>query len=424
MREKYFSRTEEGEGGLRVLTVTAKFPNLIQPWLVNHLVQISKNNGDNRIVSLNKTRQNYSREIDEYELDKKCYLLNTSKVDLLISFLRTVFIPKNVLRFTRIVKPYYHFSGVFQLGLREFVFGFLALPAFTPEFDLIHCHSEPAGNRLLPLLKANGAPIVITFHGLPPAGVKPLTEKERKTYTNAALAIFVNTRFAKKQYVSLGAPCEKIQIIPQGLNLSSWPYTERCFPRNSTINLLTVGRLHPDKGHTFALKAVRKLIDNGTNIRYTIVGGGPERRSIEDEIEELGLIQVCDIHSDVSDELLRKIYGRSHIFLLPSVRAHDGFHEETQGVVLQEAQASGLITVATKTGGIPECIDDGVSGFLVKDRDTDSIVSVLEMIISQPEKWSEWQKSGRKWVEKNFGDEVIGLKMQEAYRAVISEFTN
>jgi glycosyltransferase involved in cell wall biosynthesis len=121
----------------------------------------------------------------------------------------------------------------------------------------------------------------------------------------------------------------------------------------------------------------------------------------------------------LNDSELRDIYAKSHLFILPSLKSEDGFHEETQGVVLQEAQAVGLITLATKTGGIPECIDDGVSGFLVEDRSAEAIADKLSTLISESDKWSTYQKAGRKWVEDRYDIDVIGKKINAIYKSLI-----
>ena len=101
------------------------------------------------------------------------------------------------------------------------------------------------------------------------------------------------------------------------------------------------------------------------------------------------------------------------------------FHsEETQGVAIQEAQSSGTIVVATKTGGIPECVEDGSTGFLVEDRNSDAIVKKVEWLMDNHQNWPEWQANARKSVEDNYDINVVGEKLMELYNALVNEHRN
>ena len=146
---------------------------------------------------------------------------------------------------------------------------------------------------------------------------------------------------------------------------------------------------------------------------------GPERKTLEEQIRQLKLENTIEIIGEASDEQLLNEYQRAHLFILPSIKDRDGYHEETQGVVIQEAQASGTIVIATQTGGIPECVDDGRSAFLVPDRDANAIADVIQTVISQPEQWDAWRRAARNWVEQNFATEVVGQKTWQLYQRLI-----
>ena len=105
----------------------------------------------------------------------------------------------------------------------------------------------------------------------------------------------------------------------------------------------------------------------------------------------------------------------------PSVRSQDGYHEETQGVVLQEAQACGKLVIATRTGGVPECIDDGRSAFLVPDRDPEALARQVEILLDHPERWPEWQAAARSWVEEKYSMPVLGRRLARIYLDVLKK---
>jgi len=122
---------------------------------------------------------------------------------------------------------------------------------------------------------------------------------------------------------------------------------------------------------------------------------------------------------EIEREELKQQYRDAHIFILPSIEDVKGMHTETQGVVIQEAQASGKIVIAAKTGGIPECVDDGTSAFLVEPRNSKILAEKIRWIIENQDKWSKWQVAGRKWVEENYSLEKVGERICDVYRTMM-----
>jgi colanic acid/amylovoran biosynthesis glycosyltransferase len=231
----------------------------------------------------------------------------------------------------------------------------------------------------------------------------------------------VNTEFAKKQAAGLGCDEEKIHILPQGIDLKEFPYVPRQAPQQPEPTvLLTVSRLHKDKGHKYAIDAVKGLIASGHRVAYRIVGNGPEQMALKDYVRNQGLEKVVLFLGSVTDEQLRQELCMAHIFLLPSLKDSTGHHIETQGVVLQEAMASGKIVVASQVGGIPESMDFGRKGFLVPDRDSSTLAQVIADITYAPQQWSAWQHEGRVWVEKYYDIHKIGCSLMKHYESVVN----
>jgi glycosyltransferase involved in cell wall biosynthesis len=186
------------------------------------------------------------------------------------------------------------------------------------------------------------------------------------------------------------------------------------------VRILSVGRLEPGKGHSYALEAIAMLVARGFNLRYRIVGQGSHLAELETLTRDLGLNDRVEFCGGVFEGALLAEYAQAHLFLLPSLREQTGW-QETQGVVVQEAQASGCIVVATRTGGIPECVDDGRSAFLAAERDAPGLAAAIEGVLRAPDRWSEWQQEGRTWVEERFDAAVIGSRQWEIYRHVLAE---
>lgn len=407
---------------IRALIIATKFPSTIQPWLANSTAQIVKNGGSVEIYSMEAGDKNYASVVDEYRLKDCTTDLDFAGKKILRAIANNFLNPRNILNSIRGV-----FAAPKYLSKhKSFISNLIGTLVLAPHFikkniNIIHCHFEITGHKLLPVVRAQQVPFVVTFHGLPPPGVAQLPEKMRAEYIEAADIILVNTEFAKKQYVNLGAPAEKVKIIPQGITTKDFVFTANPKPTNAPIELLSVGRFHPDKGHKYVLQALPDLIKQGYNLHYTLVGSGPDRGQLEQMVVELGLQNLVSFHTSISEQKLKAIYTQAHIFIFPSLKAIDGFHEETQGVAIQEAQASGLIVIAAKSGGIPECVEDGKSAFLVEDRNSSAIADKIRWIIDNPQQWHEWQHNARNYVETHFDIDVIGNRLMQIYADTITQ---
>ena len=210
---------------------------------------------------------------------------------------------------------------------------------------------------------------------------------------------------------------KKGSIIPQGLPLDDFPLLYQSAPSSfaEDLRLLTVGRFHRDKGQIYALLALRRLLDSGRHVTWTFVGVGPDRVRLERWVEKLKLSQSVVFMEGVSAKKLSELYRTNHLFVLTSIASVTG-HVETQGVVLQEAQASGCIPIASRVGGIPECIHDKKDALIVKQKSSREIYSAIEWLMQNPTAWKSYQMAGRKNVEENYSAEVIGKKMASVLR--------
>ena len=401
---------------MKILYITAKFPNIIQPWFLNTVLQAKKHGMHVKVATLQDGDESLVSELTKYGLNKaviRAYIGRNNFFSALKNNFSPGFIKSTIQGISKC-----NLAG--NIGLKKIIRCLMLAPYMADmEIDIIHSHSEPAGYSLLPVILAQKKPFVITFHGLPPPGVPQLTRQMRRQYTEAAGLILLNTKFAKKQYVSLGVDPSKIRILPQGTDLTRFTYVSKRYPKDGLVKILTVGRLSRDKGHIYALKAIRELVLSGQRISYMIVGQGPEKNNLIELINKYKLNKYVSIKSGITEDELIEAYHEAHIFLLPSIKSLDGFHEETQGVVIQEAQACGVLVIATNVGGIPECVDDGVNAFLVPDKDSTAIVEKVKWLIENNKKWCDWQVTARKHVEEKYDISAIGKKLVTIYQSVV-----
>ena len=118
-----------------------------------------------------------------------------------------------------------------------------------------------------------------------------------------------------------------------------------------------------------------------------------------------------------------KILSNSDILLAPSITAHDK-DQEGIPVVLMETMAMGLPIISTLHSGIPELVQDGISGYLVPERDVDALAEKLNYLIEHPELWSEMGKAGRAFVEENFNIDKLNDRLVEIFQSLLHPETD
>ena len=413
-------QTYNNESALKILSLAAMYPSKVQPWMINHLYQIEQNGGQNRVLSVETEDYAFDSRVSSYDFANYYWNMGSHRKDQMANALKQLCHPKVAANTVKLLG-----KGYWPESLKKKVRHGLNAYSFTLKPDIIHSHSEIAGSRFLSLIKANGAPLVHTFHGQTPVGVPSISVEARQRYSKYAKAIFVNTQFAKKQYEALGAQSDNFAVIPQGIELAQWAFQPSAPPtRDESLQLLTVGRVALEKGHRYAVDAVKLLIDSGINVQYHIVGQGPESENLKNQAIKLGINKNVVFHGVLTGESLQHQYRKSHIFVLPSLKGDGKVAEETQGVVVQEAQATGRLVIGTNAGGIPECIVDGENGFIVPDQQPKALAYKIIEILRAPDRWRQWQRAGREWTEKNYDLKIVGSKVFQIYKDISMRSTH
>jgi phosphatidylinositol alpha-1,6-mannosyltransferase len=134
---------------------------------------------------------------------------------------------------------------------------------------------------------------------------------------------------------------------------------------NGCLNLLSVGRFVPHKGHIDLIHAL-SLLPKNMNWKMTFAGSGPQFSIIKDTINSFGLQDKITIEKSPDDHLLDSLYKNADIFLFPSQECQSG--TEGFGIVLLEAMAYGIPIIASRAGAIPEVLADGACGILVSSK--------------------------------------------------------
>ncbi len=294
-----------------------------------------------------------------------------------------------------------------------------SLPDNIKDFDIIYAQFGGVGKmfaRFKFFLKLP-AKLVTCFRGRDASQSLLSAPKSYKLLFQLGSLFFPVCGYFKSRLIKLGCEEEKIIVYHSSIDCQKFSYKER-FLEGETIRFVSVCRLVEKKGIEYSIRAVAELIKQYPNIRYTIVGFGPLQTQLEALIAELNIQSNIKIVGRASETEVAQILDQSHIFILPSVTTSENDQEGIPNS-LKEAMAKGLPVVSTYHSGIPELVEDGISGFLVPERDVEALIEKLEYMIRHPEIWSSMGLNGRVKVEKEYDKELLNDRLVEIFKNMI-----
>jgi glycosyltransferase involved in cell wall biosynthesis len=289
--------------------------------------------------------------------------------------------------------------------------------------SLIHAHFGVEGVYALPLARQLGIPLVTTFHGFDatlatyalacsPAWIHyPLLR--RKLAREGDLFLCASA-FIRERLLAMGFPEERTRTHYIGVDCRTIQPRD---PAEEAPVILHVARLVEVKGTRYLLRAFATL-PRRYGVQLVIVGDGPLRRSlrslaaslrVEDRVQFLG----AQRHAEVL-AWMRK----AAMLVLPGVRTATG-RAEGLGLVLLEAAATGVPVVGSRVGGIPECVIDGRTGFLVPERDEDALAGRIGELLDDPLRRRRMGVEGRALVEQRFDAHRQTEALESLYDALV-----
>lgn len=395
---------------MKIAFILGEFPLLSETFIVNQIAGMVSLGHDVRIFSIKKNEGKVQHpKIKEYRLLKKTTYLDIPRN----RFLRVLKVPYLILRNLPNIKILKSLNvsryGVASLALYNLYFADLFLKS-KEKFDIIHCYFGGRGIYGLCLKDINiKGKLITTFCG------GDILNPEKSFGKNIYPLLFEKsdliiaiTPFVKEKLIQSGCPNEKITIIPMGTDTKLFKPL-KAKPGAKFTSLLTVGRLSPEKGHRYSIQAVKSLLKKNYPIKYFIVGDGTEYSSLSSLANNPNIIFL----RGVKQGHLKSLYGNSDIFILPSVSNKRSI--EGQGVVLQEAQASGLPVISTNIGGIKHSLIDSKTGFIVKERNSKALAVKIEFLINNPDIRKQMGINGRKFVEQNYDLAKLNNTLSDKY---------
>jgi len=272
------------------------------------------------------------------------------------------------------------------------------------QYDVVWA-DDPMGAGLVGywLKRALGLPLLIRVHSDYYSSLAWRLENPRY-WLDYGLSLWLLHRADRVQAVSARVAREVLRLgaAPARVETLALPIpTERYAPGADGLEryragvILFAGRLAVEKRVDVLLRAMRQLLDRGYRPRLRIAGDGPWRQRLGQLSRRLGLENAVEFLGHLAPSALAQAYQESSILALPSSR-------EALGKVLVEAGLCGLPAVASRVGGIPEVVEDGVTGQLVPPGDAGALAEAVARILGDPARARAMGQAGRERVLARF----------------------
>jgi len=323
----------------------------------------------------------------------------------------------------------------------------LLIAGDTAGADLVHSHTWYANFAGFTAKRLHGMPHVVTAHSLEPlrpwkaeqlgGGYRLSSWVEHSAFADADAVIAVSDGMRRdilRSYPDLDPA--RVEVVYNGIDLADWaPSHDADVVRALGVDsdrpsIVFVGRITRQKGLPYLLRAARML---PADVQLVLCAGAPDTPEIMAEVEGLvdGLRRERDgvvwIDRHLPRNELTALLTAATCFVCPSVY-------EPLGIVNLEAMACGAPVVGTATGGIPEVVDDGVTGVLVPIEQADDgtgtpldperfvadLAAALTRVVADPARAAEMGAAGRRRAETHFAWDAIAARTIEVYERVLA----
>ena len=282
-----------------------------------------------------------------------------------------------------------------------------------PDIRLVHIHTASRGSFLrksivMMLSKAAGKKTVVHIHG---AEFKQFYEQAplllrkiiRKLLGSCDTIIALSEQWKKDLSRISGNP--RIRVIYNPTVMQAPFFANENMPQNTKVNFLFMGRLGQRKGVYDIIESARQI--RAENVKINLYGDG-EIENVKTMIRACGVEDIVHVCGWIDGSEKDQAFRDANVLILPSY--NEGFP-----ISVLEAMAYGIPVVATDVGGIAECVEDGVNGYLIKPGDCDKLAGRIDRLAASSGLRARMGKSGHEKASRKFALPVIVNQLEELY---------
>ena len=177
--------------------------------------------------------------------------------------------------------------------------------------------------------------------------------------------------------------------------------------------IVSVGRLVHRKGQDHLIQALPQILRSVPDAHLLMVGQGPYREHLEKLVQQLGLKDHVSFIGRIQYDQLPEYICAGDVFAMPSRSRFFGLEVEGLGIVYLEASACGLPVIAGASGGAPDAVLDGVTGFVVDGQNNQEIATAAITLLSDLEQAKKMGAAGREWIVENWRWEIWSQRFNE-----------
>jgi glycosyltransferase involved in cell wall biosynthesis len=272
------------------------------------------------------------------------------------------------------------------------------------QYDIVHFHTKRAHALSLWLPRGSKPRYVVT---------RRMDYPERRgwytdcLYNRRVDGVVAISRVIANLLIQAGVDGGKIRCIPSGIDPRRFAESARQKPQSTGVQVIgCLAGLDERKGHEYLLQAAASLKADGLKLCYKIAGDGPLRHSLEQQASRLGLQDEVSFLGFVADPA--EFLAQVDVLVMPSL--YEGL-----GVAVLEAMAAGKAVIATRVGGLPESIVEGVTGLLVPPRDAGTLAEAIAKLVHTPALAAAMGEQGRARVLQDFTLEKMATENESYY---------
>ncbi|MFC1487500.1 glycosyltransferase family 4 protein [Thermoproteota archaeon] len=297
----------------------------------------------------------------------------------------------------------------------------------TVDFDVIHVHDWLAAFSGISFKHYLKKPMIITVHSTEVGRAQGLHSPDSFSIngiewwaTYEANRVIVCSESMKNEICDhFDIPSEKVDIIPNAIDVTKYKTSvdrgavrQRYGVGYCDKLILCVGRLVPQKGVEYFIRAIPTIANNYPEAKYIIVGEGWSRDKLEAEAHATGHIDKIHFTGFASDKDVIELMTSADVLIVPSIY-------EPFGIVALEGMATGVPVVASKVGGLDEVIDHDKTGLFVYPRSLESIAWGIDRILSDPDHAKWLTQNAKEKLHKAYSWEAVAMKTVEVYKKVV-----